>query len=137
MTVEARATIRVVVVAAESATAAHRASQLLDDLGHEVIEAHSPDHALDLLQEAQADLLVVDLSNSAENRRFVEGLSLLSSITRPRQLAIFADTLDEDLRNLRTRMRPCHVHVFLKPLHMHGLLGVVRQLDRMSEAAGA
>ena len=137
MTVEDHATLRVIVVPTESATAAIRAGKLLDDLGHQVIEAKTPDHALGLLQEEPTDLLVVDLSGSIRNRRFVENLSTQSSIVRPRQLAIFTDAVDEDLRGLRNRMRPCKVHVFLKPLHMHGLLGVVRQLDRMSETADA
>jgi hypothetical protein len=137
MTVEDRATLRAVIVPAESATAGQRAGRLLDDIGLDVDQAQTPHDAMDMLQRDPTDLLVVDLSNSARNRQFVEDLADLPASARPRQLAIFSDYMDEDLRGLRGRMRPCKVHVFLKPLHMHGLLGVLRQLECHGQAAGA
>jgi hypothetical protein len=73
-------------------------------------------------------LLVVDISNSPRNRDFVNRLTELPQDSRPRELAIFSDAMDETLRGLRGRIKPCKVHIFLKPLHMHGLLSVLRHL---------
>lgn len=129
MTVEDRATIKAIVLPAEASTSANRAGQLLIDSGHEVASAQSPDEALEMLQSEEADLLVVDVTNSPENRGFVSQLPNLNADDLPRELAIFSDTMDEVLRGLRKRISPCKVHIFLKPLHMHGLLGVLRQLE--------
>jgi hypothetical protein len=128
MTVEDRATFRSVILPAEAAPAFYRTGQLLNDLGHEVAPARSADHALDLLQEDQTDLLIVDVSNSPHNREFVGHLMDLPVESRPRQLAIFSETTDESLRSLRAQFKPCKVHIFLKPLHIHGLLSVLRKL---------
>jgi CheY-like chemotaxis protein len=129
MTVEDRATFRSVILPAESAPSIYRAEELLSDLGHEVAAARSPQHALDLLEQDQTDLLIVDISDSARNRAFVAQLSEMPESLRPRQVAIFSDTMDESLRGLRTRLKPGKLHIFLKPLHMHGLLSVLRQLE--------
>jgi hypothetical protein len=137
MTVEDRATLRAVIVPAESTTAAQRAGKLLDEMGLEVAQARTLDDALGLLHDEPTDLLVVDISNSIQNLRFVESLADLPISVRPRQLAIFSEYVDDSLRGLRGRLRPCKVHVFLKPLHMHGLLGVLRQLDCHGQVASA
>jgi len=137
MTLEDRDTLRAVIVSAESATAAQRAGKLLDEMGLDVAQARTVDHALGLLEEDPTDLLVVDISNSPMNRKFVESLADLPLSSRPRQLAIFSEIMDEELRRLRARMRPTKVHVFLKPLHMHGLLGVLRHLDCQGQVASA
>jgi len=137
MTVEDRATLKAVIVASESASAAHRAGKLLGDFGLDVSEAESPARALELLLQEPADLLVVDVCNSIENREFIDRLIELPITARPRELAIFSDMLDDQLRGLRSRLRPTKVHVFLTPLHMHGLLGVLRQMERQGQPAGA
>jgi response regulator RpfG family c-di-GMP phosphodiesterase len=129
MTVEDRATFRSVILPAETAPAVYRVGQLLNDLGHEVAPAQSPDHALDLLRQDQTDLLIVDVSNSEDNLDFVNRLSELPADSRPRDLAIFSDAMNDSLRGLRARISPSKVHIFLKPLHMHGLLGILRHLD--------
>jgi CheY-like chemotaxis protein len=116
-------------LAAEAAPYASRTGQLLNDLGHDVAGAESPEHALELLEEEQADLFVVDVSNSGRNRALLERLVDLPADIRPRELAIFSDSSDEMLRGLRSRLKPSRVHIFLKPLHMHGLLNILRKLE--------
>lgn len=129
MTVEARATLRSVILPAENAPVASQAGRLLNDLGHDVSRADSPEQAMELLRHDQVDLLVVDVSASARNREFLHKLVELPDISRPREVAIFNDMADDTLRSMRTRLRPSHVHIFLKPLHMHGLLSVLRCMD--------
>jgi two-component SAPR family response regulator len=126
-----------VILAGESATAVDRAGRLLDELGHEVAPANSPRHAMDLLEKEQADLLIVDVSGSAVNREFLSLVAEMPEGIRPRQLAIFSDSLDESLRGLRTRIKPSKLHIYLKPLHMHGLLTVLRRLDQQNQTARA
>src|ERR1700722_10616007 len=128
MTVEDRATFRSVILPADAAPAFYRTGELLNDLGYEVAPADSADHALDLLHQDQTDLLIVDVSNSPGNRAFIQHVSELPAEMRPRQLAIFSDTSDDSLRSLRARFKPSKVHVFLKPLHIHGLLTVLKKL---------
>jgi hypothetical protein len=136
MTVEDRATLKAVIVGSEIGSAAKRVGKLLDDVGMDVAQA-SAENAIGILLEEPVDLLVLDVRNSPANRQFVERLIELPGSARPRQLAIFSDLLDDQLRALRGRMRPTKVHVFLTPLHMHGLLGVLRQLECESQTAGA
>lgn len=103
--------------------------RLLGELGHDVARAASPDHALQLINSDHTDLLVVDVTNSA-NREVIEWLCDLPPSKRPDQVAIFSDSIDNQLRQWREKVAPSHVHVFLKPLHMHGLLSVLRQMER-------
>jgi two-component SAPR family response regulator len=129
MTVEDRATIKAIILPAEAANSISRAGQLLIDAGHDVSSAQSADQAMDMLQHDDADLLVVDVTNSPKNHDFVSQLSSLNSDYLPREVAIFSDSMDEVLRGLRERLSPSKVHIFLKPLHMHGLLSVLRHLE--------
>jgi DNA-binding NtrC family response regulator len=135
MTVEDRTTFRAVILSGETVPAAYRAGQLLKDLGHEVAPAQSPDEAMDLLQQDQTELLIVDVANSPANRLFVNQLPDLPATHFPREVAIFSDAADDSLRSLRKRISPSKVHIFLKPLHIHGLLNVVRRLE--DQVAGA
>jgi two-component SAPR family response regulator len=129
MTFEDRATFRSVVLPAEDAPAAYRAGDLLDEMGHDVAPATSPADALDLLEQNQTDLLIVDVSGSPPNHEFVEQLADLPMGIRPRQIAVFSDSDDDSFRGVRSRIKPSKLHIFLKPLHMHGLLTVLRRLE--------
>jgi len=80
--------------------------------------------------------LVVDISDSA-NRELFDALSEMPASKRPNQVAVFSDSIDVQLREWRRKVAPCHVHVFLKPLHMHGLLNVLRQMERRQAGADA
>lgn len=109
--------------------------RLLGELGHDVTRADSPDHAMELINSDHTDLLVVDITNPA-NREMFESLMELPESKRPDQMAVFSDTFDTQLRDWR-RSAPSHVHVFLKPLHMHGLLSVLRQIEKRQSRADA
>jgi len=114
--------------------ASSRAEKLLSEYGHEVASVRSPEQALGLLQDEDTDLLVVDVSNSGNNTAFLNRLADMSAGVRPRSVVIFADRADENLSALRRRLR---WHVLFKPLHLHGLLSVLRQLDGAGELAKA
>jgi DNA-binding NtrC family response regulator len=130
MTAQMRAAFRAVVLSANDTHAYDTPTRrLLGELGHDVMRAASPDHALELIESDYTDLLVVDVSNRG-NRELLDCLEALPESKRPAQVAVFCDTGDVSLRELRRKAAPSHVHVFLKPLHMHGLLGVLRQMER-------
>jgi len=133
MTLADRVTLRAVVLPAES-MASSRAEKLLSEYGHDVANARTPEQALELLQEEEADLLVVDVSNSNDNKSFIHRLAEMPVGVRPRNVVVFADRADESLSALRRRLR---WHVLFKPLHLHGLLSVLRQLDGAGELAKA
>ncbi|MDP9174133.1 MAG: hypothetical protein M3O30_09745 [Planctomycetota bacterium] len=104
--------------------------RLLDELGHDVTRAMSPNHALELLGSEHTDLLVVDITNNNQNRDLISSLVALPESKRPEQVAIFTDSIDAHLREMRRAISPAKVHIFLKPLHMHGLLNVLRHMER-------
>jgi len=103
--------------------------RLLGGLGHNVTRARSPEQAMQILADEAVDLLVVDITNGKENRLLVNRLADLPVASRPHELAIFSDHADDSLTGLRQKISGTHVHVLLKPLHMHGLLKVLRQLE--------
>jgi response regulator RpfG family c-di-GMP phosphodiesterase len=107
--------------------------RLLGELGYDVARANSSDHALELIHSDHTDLVVVDITSDS-NRELVESLCDLPEAKRPDQVAVFTDSIDSQLREWRRRVSPSHVHVFLKPLHMHGLLGVLRQMEQRHHA---
>jgi CheY-like chemotaxis protein len=104
------------------------AYRLLSDLGHEVAETASPDQALEMLRSDGADLLVVD-ADRPEQRAVVNRLGDLPQEQQPRHVAIFSDTLDESLSSLSNKLSNSRLHVLLKPLHMHRLLNVLRNVE--------
>jgi len=111
-------------------------SRLLGELGHDVSCANSPEQAMEFINSEHTDLLVVDIT-SHSNREMFESLMELPESKRPAQVAVFSESIDGPLREWR-RKAPSHVHVFLKPLHVHGLLSVLRQMEREQRAvAGA
>ena len=137
MTAQIRAALRAVVLpSAEANPQDTPARRLLGQLGHDVSRAESSDHAIELMNSDHTDLLVVDVSDRA-NRDLFESLSELPESKRPDQVAVFSDSSDSQLREWRRKISPTQVHVFLKPLHMHGLLSVLRQMERRSSVADA
>lgn len=129
MTAQAPSVLRAVVLPSADANSQDTPTRrLLRELGHDVTRAASPDHAMELINSEHTDLLVVDITNDA-NRNMVESLMELPASKRPDQMAVFSDSIDGKLREWR-RSAPSQVHVFLKPLHMHGLLGVLRQMEK-------
>jgi DNA-binding NtrC family response regulator len=131
MTVQARATLRAVVLPAPDAHPQESyARRLLGNMGHDVSRAASPDHAMELLSSDHTDLLVVDITNNNQNRALMDSISSLPESRRPDQVAIFSDEMDPKLNELRRAYNREHFHVFLKPLHMHGLLNVIRHMEK-------
>jgi CheY-like chemotaxis protein len=129
MTAQAPSVLRAVVLPSTDAYSQDTPTRrLLRELGHDVKRAASPVHAMELINSEHTDLLVVDISNNA-NREMVESLMDLPESKRPGQMAVFSDSFDVQLREWR-RSAPSQVHVFLKPLHMHGLLSVLRQIEK-------
>ncbi|HMB94872.1 MAG TPA: hypothetical protein VKK61_02415 [Tepidisphaeraceae bacterium] len=104
------------------------AFRLLNDLGHDVSSAVSTDQALEMLQHDGADLVVVD-ADRPEQREFVSRLNNIPEDQQP-QVAIFSDALDDSLSVMVNKLdRAANVHVLLKPLHMHGLLNMLRNIE--------
>ena len=99
---------------------------LLSHMGHDV-SAVSPDEALSLLQRQDTDVVVVDVSGWRDRQEFVNRLSDVLEARQARHVAVFTDQLDDYLKNLRDKTSK-RVHVFLKPLHLHGLLHVLKNL---------
>ncbi|MGD0460972.1 MAG: hypothetical protein ABSB74_00645 [Tepidisphaeraceae bacterium] len=134
MTAQLRSAFRAVILPSSDAYRQDTPTRrLLGELGHDVARAASPEHALELINSDHTDLLVVDITQSA-NRELFESLCELPESKRPDQVAVFTDSIDTQLREWRRRVAPSQVHVFLKPLHMHGLLGVLRRMEQQQRA---
>lgn len=129
--------LRAIVVLSEAANVDNQPTlRLLRELGHEVSSAFSTEQAIHLLQSAGADLMVVDLPSSGRTRQFLDALSNVAPEQRPRHIAVFSDALDEYVRHFSRIPGDSRVHVFLKPLHVHGLLSVLRTAEgRLSQSA--
>jgi response regulator of citrate/malate metabolism len=104
------------------------AYRLLSDLGHDVTPTDSTDQVFAMLQNDGADLLVVD-ADKPEQRAVVNRLGELPADQQPREVAIFSDSQDEAISSLAHKLSAARVHVLLKPLHMHRLLGVLRHFE--------
>jgi hypothetical protein len=136
MTAQLRSAIRAIVLPSSDSQAYDTPTRrLLGELGHDVTRAQSSEHALRLISSDHTDLLVVDITNNS-NRDMLDSLMELPEEKRPEQMAVFSDSIDGQLREWR-RLAPSHVHVFLKPLHMHGLLTVLRQMEKRQARVGA
>jgi DNA-binding NtrC family response regulator len=133
MMAQLKSSLRAVVLPSPDAFAQDTPTRrLLGELGHDVTRANTPDHAMELLNSDHTDLLVIDVTNDNANRELISALLDMPEAKRPDEVAIFTDQIDAPLQNLRRAISPAHVHVFLKPLHMHGLLNVLRRMDRES-----
>lgn len=131
MMVPFRTALRAVVLPAPDAYPQDTPTRrLLGQLGHDVSRANSPGHALELLGLDHTDLLVVDVTDNDGNRELLESLGELPQSKCPARVAVFSDGPDGRLDDLRRKMPFSHVHVFPKPLHMHGLLSVLRQMHQ-------
>ena len=102
--------------------------RLLNELGHDVSTTDSTGQARELLLNDRGDLVVIDTDRSGQHE-FVSCLSALPADQQPRQVAIFCDGVDESLAALLNGMKRSQVHVLIKPLHLHGLLGILRKIE--------
>jgi hypothetical protein len=132
MTVQKQALRAIIFHGADTDAEGMSAFRLLSDLGHSVTPTHSTQDASRLLGDGDADLLIVYV-HSAEEGRLVDWLSDIPSESRPREVAIVSDQSENAASRLRSKFGPARVHVLLKPLHVHGLLNIVRQLESHSD----
>ena len=103
--------------------------RLLADLGHEVTSTNTLEDALRIMREDPTDLLILEEPPKSEAGFREEELRQIRSLPleqQPREVAIFSDRPGV-LDRVRQLGSP-RVHVLLKPLHMHGLLQVIRHL---------
>jgi len=112
--------------------------RLLADLGHEITSTSTLDEALRLMQGEEAtDLLILEEPPKADADLREEEIRQIRSLPptqQPREVAIFSDR-PKEYRSTRHSDAP-RIHVLVKPLHMHGLLQVIRQLEtRVTSAA--
>ena len=108
--------------------------RLLTGLGHEVTTLSTLSEALHQMREEPVDLLILEDAPGSDREQQLEQIRALPAGRRPLEVAIFSDRADESNR-LQTTGTP-RVHLLLKPLHMHGLLQVIRQLDaRLASSA--
>ena len=111
--------------------------RLLADLGHEVTSKSTLEEALRLMREDPIDLLILEeppKSPASVREQALQQIRALPMAQRPREVAIFSDRPGEPDQSRQTGTP--RVHVLLKPLHMHGLLQILRHLDaRVSSAA--
>lgn len=103
------------------------AQQLLNDLGHDVAGSSSQQKTIDMLEHGCTDLLVVD-ADQLDQDNVVAAVSQLPAERQPKDLAIFSDATTNAAKNLSGRLRS-RVHYLMKPLHMHGLLQMLRQIE--------
>jgi response regulator of citrate/malate metabolism len=103
--------------------------RLLNDLGHDVATSMTSDQVMEMLQHDGADLVVVDADRS-EQREFVSRLNDIPDDHQPKQVAIISDAVDDSLTALVHKLHhAASVHELLKPLHMHGLLKMLRNIE--------
>jgi CheY-like chemotaxis protein len=133
MTAQTRAALRAVVLPSPDANPQETPTRrLLGQLGHDVSRATTPNHAWQLMSADHVDLFVVDAASKG-NRDVLDMIESLPDDRKPSQVAVFTDVMDAELRDFR-RNAPSHVHVFIKPLHVHGLLNVLRQMEKQKTA---
>ncbi len=110
--------------------------RLLSDLGHEVTSMTSLDEAIKSMEGDPVDLLILEEPDKAEPALRESELRRIQSLPasqQPREIAIFSDRPGE-VAPVRSTGTP-RVHILIKPLHMHGLLHVIRHLHRRSGGA--
>jgi len=112
--------------------------KLLEQLGHDVQPARSAKEALHLLHTNRIDLLVLDSGDEAQSAELIsEIFDTFSPEDQPRQMAVFSRSPSAALQSLRQRTSPLRVHIFFEPLHVHGLLNVIKSLDNAQAGSAA
>ena len=87
---------------------------------------------MQLMQADATDLVVINAEKVEEAQALVDRIATLEPQRRPKVVAVLTDRgedLHSDLRRGGDASSP-RVRVFVKPLHMHGLLDIVKRLER-------
>jgi hypothetical protein len=112
--------------------------RLLADLGHDVTSILSLDDAVRAMHEDPVDLLVIEepaRADAALRERCLQQIRSLPLDKQPLEVAIFSDRpAPPDASRHHGTPR---VHVLLKPLHVHGLLHVIRHLRSRATMSAA
>ena len=123
------ATSRVVIHDSHTEPVVGVAVQLLKVLGHDVTLTESPDEALRSATSDRTDLLVLSLTDPADQSAALDRLALLPAASRPQQVAILSDDDSESGVPLQRKLPDVKVHVFVRPVHAHGLLKVIKRIS--------
>ena len=132
MTAQDQSTLRAIILQT-SRLDESPAARLLSQLGHEVTPSNSAVDALQLIQTDMTDLVVIDADKVEEAQPMVDRIGSLPPERRPKVIAVLSDRGDEHLSRLRRQPKEQdapRVRVFIKPLHLHGLLDIVKRLER-------
>jgi DNA-binding response OmpR family regulator len=135
MTAQEQSTLRAIVVKTSprhDSPVESSASRLLSQLGHDVIDFVSPDNALQAIREGHCDLVVIDAQLWDEARAVVDQIADLDATVHPRAVAVLTDRGREEGAPAQLTRKPLasRVRILLRPLHMHGLLNIVKKLER-------
>jgi CheY-like chemotaxis protein len=129
MTAQDQLTLKTIILHGQSVDAGGLPEyRLLNELGHDVTITPSAQQAVQFLQSDRADLVVVDSDRLGQND-FISRLAALPADQQPRQIAIFSDAIDQSLSAIAGKVQRSRVHMLLRPLHMHGLLKVLRSIE--------
>ena len=130
MTAQDQSTLRIIILQLTRAAATSSAGRLLVDLGHEVTPAPLADDAIRHLETERTDLVVIDADQLFDALDVLDRIGRLDPDLHPRVVAVLTDRGDTALAGLTRKVLSSRLRVFLKPLHLHGLLNVVRKLER-------
>ena len=104
------------------------AAQLLGVLGHDVAIVDTPDAAVTAASHGRTDLVVLSVTDAAEQSFQLDKIALLPRSERPRQIAILSEDETEATTLRRPDLPDVKVHIFVKPVHALGLLNVIKRM---------
>ena len=113
-------TLRAILYSPIAGDGTRSAVKLLTDRGDQLSTATSIESALDSLTRGQrADLLLLD--SPADREALLARVAALPAPRQPRRVVAFSDE--------STPTAASTTQVLIKPLHVHGLLKVLKQLE--------
>lgn len=109
----------------------HPVHRLLEGIGHDV-EPTTADQLSHALEGERAELVVVDLEGSADEADVARQIASLPADRRPKHVAFLTDTAD--LASTLPASHAPRFHVFVRPLHMYGLVNVIKRIHQQHVA---
>ena len=107
--------------------------RLLRDRGHSVTSTESLDEAIEQMDHETVDLLIIEQpERSADDfeHKAMEKIQSLPLDQQPRDVAFIA--LRSDVAERMPSLIGPRVHVLLKPLHVHAMLHMLRNLEKQA-----
>lgn len=108
----------------------HPVHRLLEGIGHDV-EPATADQLSHALEGERADLVVVDLEGTGDEADVARQIASLPADRRPKHVAFLTDSAD--LARTLPASGP-QFHVFVRPLHMYGLVNVIKRIHQQHVA---